>query len=345
MGTYLRNTFLAVIYLIFIILSFSKGFQAFKYENLKERINIIYPLHFPQIIAPIDNPMNDTKIFLGEKLFFEKALSVDSSLSCATCHQPQFAFSSNGNRITPGLGGNYIPRNVPPVFNEAFYPVYFWDGHSNSLEDMFYFDLHSKMIFGSDTNVIVKRLNQNPDYVKMFNTAFDDLTGITPKKISYSIADFVRSIVSGNSRYDEYIQGNKSALSVDEIKGMNMFFSDRTNCSVCHSGLLFTDGKFHSTGISIHYFDRGRYYITNNNADRGKFRTPSLRNIELTPPYMHDGEIKTLEDVLEHYNRGGQPFINKSPLIKSLNLNENEKRQIICFLKSLTDYKFVNKYK
>ena len=313
-------------------------------DNSSEKINRIVPPHFPKIIPPADNLLNEVKISLGEKLFFEKALSKDSSLSCSSCHQPRFAFSSRGNRITPGLGGNFIPRNVPPIFNEAYYEVYFWDGHSNSLEEMFYFDLHSKMIFGNDTNVIVNRLNQNPDYIKMFNLAFSDSTGITARKIAYSIADFVRTLISGSSRYDEYIQGNKSALTEDEIKGMKLFYSGRTNCSVCHSGLMFTDGQFHSTGIAVHYFDRGRFYITNKNSDRGKFRTPTLRNIELTPPYMHDGEIKTLEEVIEHYNRGGQPFINKNRLIKSLNLNENEKKQIIDFLKSLTDYKLVNKY-
>lgn len=333
------------IYIVsFIVVLFSACTKRIENDTIPDKFQLIIPAHFPQFNQPKYNLINKYKLELGKKLFYEKALSLDYSISCSYCHQPEFSFTSGGNQITPAIGGNSIPRNVPAIINAAYMNNYFWDGHSNSLEQMFYNDLLSPLIFKNDTIRIFQRLNQNEEYRKLFALAFNGDSTVNGTKIAFSIAAFVRSMISGSSRYDEYINGNKTALNKDEIAGMELFFSNRTLCSKCHTGLMFTDNQFHSTGINTHYFDKGRYYVTNINSDRGKFKTPTLRNIELTAPYMHNGEIATLEEIIDHYNYGGKPFINKSDSIKSLYLTDAEKNQLLAFLKSLTDKKFISKF-
>jgi cytochrome c peroxidase len=291
---------------------------------------------FPEIKIPADNKLSSYKIELGRMLFYEKLLSRDSTVSCSTCHRQSEAFASKGNAVNPSVGGQTNFRNVPPVFNIGYYDYYFWDGRSQSLEQMFHEDLTALTIFNNDTNELVGRLSSMPEYVRLFKLSFAD-SAITPYRIAMAISSFVRTITSGNSRYDLYVRGDSTALSVEEKRGMKLFMSERTNCNACHTTPLFTDLKYHSTGINTHYFDFGRFYVTEQNSDRGKFRTPSVRNIELTAPYMHNGEINSLDELIEHYNRGGKLFINKSELIIPLNLTNEEKKDLLAFLKALTD--------
>ncbi len=302
----------------------------------------IAPVGFPPIPFPVDNPYSKEKFILGRMLFYEKMLSKDSSIrSCSHCMKQKSGFTDNVP-LSFGFGDQPQPRNGMPVTNSAYRKQIFWDGRANRIEAPAYRSIFLPQVFGSDTNVINKRLQTNPLYSELFNKAFGSEAVPGCYLASLAISTFVRCLVSGTSPYDEYVNGNIYALSDIQKRGMKLFFSSRTNCSKCHSGFLFTDEKFHNTGVVTHYFDFGRWYVTGDYADRGKFLTPSLRNVEVTGPYMHNAELKTLEAILEHYNRGGRPFINKDTILKPLNLTIDEQNEIVAFLKSLTDRKFIN---
>lgn len=311
-------------------------------DSINQNESFVQPKHFPELPCPKDNQLTKEKIELGRMLFYEKLLSKDSSIaSCSHCMKQEHAFCDN----TPvSLGYNNLPefRNTMSLNNVAYRKSLFWDGRGSAIESPAYRSIWLPMILAADTNEVVKRLENHPKYPAMFVKAFGKDAKISAHLASKAIACFVRTLVSGNSKYDKYLQGNKNALNDSEKRGMDLFFSDRTNCSKCHSGLFFTDGSFHNTGINTHYFDRGRFLITNIDEDRGKFITPTLRNIEVNAPYMHDGSIATLSDVLEHYNDGGKPFINKDTLMKKMLLSNAEKADLIAFLKTLTDWEFIN---
>jgi len=326
------------IYIIFLFLFIACDENASVPDKNANQFSFIKPDDFPEIVFPEYNKYSSAKAFLGQKLFTEKMLSVNNSISCASCHIPEKAFSS-GSPVSFIIDKELTVRNVPSIMNIAYYDIFNWDGSANNLDEMIYKDLTIPTVFYNDTNIIIERLSQSNDYKKLFFDAYGT-SEIKAYQVSNAIAVFIRTLISGNSRYDKYKRGDKSALNDSEIRGMKLFFSDRTNCSKCHSGLFFTDNSFHNTGTSTHYFDLGRFYVTKNHSDRGKFKTPTLRNIELTSPYKHNGEQLTLEEVIENYDSGGKLFINKDTLIKKLNLNYQEKKDLINFLKSLTDERF-----
>lgn len=300
------------------------------------------PEGFPPIPFPKDNPITPEKVQLGRMLFYEVRLSRDHKMaSCSHCMKPENTFSDN-TQISLGIEKLPEYRNTMTIVNSAYRPALFWDGRGTSIESPAYRSLWLTQILGADTNVIARELSQDKYYPYLFKKAFGPDAKPSAYLISKAIATFVRTMVSGNSRYDKYIRGDHSVMNRQEKRGMELFFSERTRCSVCHSGFLFTDGIFHSTGIVTHYFDRGRWQITGDNKDRGKFITPTLRNVEYTGPYMHDGSVPTLLDVINHYNNGGKPFINKDTLLRPLNLNDPEKADLIAFLKTLTDHEFIN---
>lgn len=302
----------------------------------------IAPLGFPPIPFPSDNLYSKDKFILGRMLFYEQILSKDSTIkSCSHCMKQKSGFTDN-LPLSFGFGEQPQPRNGMPVTNSAYRKQIFWDGRANRIESPAYRSIFLPQVFGSDTNDINKRLRTHSTYPELFRKAFGTDAEPGCYLASLAIATFVRCLVSGTSPYDEYINGNVNAITDIQKRGMKLFFSDRANCSKCHSGFLFTDGKFHNTGVVTHYFDFGRWYVTGDYADRGKFLTPSLRNVEVTGPYMHNAELNTLEAILEHYNRGGRPFINKDTILKPLNLSLDEQAEIIAFLKSLTDWKFLN---
>lgn len=301
----------------------------------------ISPKGFPKIPFPKDNAYSSAKEKLGRYLFFDKILSKDSTFSCASCHNPRYAFANNvPNPLT--INRFPLPRNVLSLVNVAYRNLIGWEGNEISLEDAIYHDFYSPLFFDNDTNEIFKRLSNHPFYPKMFEEAFGKKSKPYPYLAAKAIATFVRTLVSGNSAYDRYVRGDSNALTESQKRGMKLFFSDRTKCSVCHSGFLFTDLQFHNTGTTNHYFDFGRFYSTGKFEDRNKFLTPSLRNIEITAPYLHDGTYQTLEEVIENYNNGGYPTINKDTILKPLNLTEQEKEDLINFLKALTDWDFLN---
>lgn len=328
--------------LFFIVLIVLFSCQNSVEKNLvAERDYSKAPKGFPPIPFPKDNPYSAAKEKLGRYLFFDKILSRDSTYSCANCHNPRYAFANNvPNPIT--INKFPLPRNVLSLVNVAYRQKLNWDGVEISLEDAVYHDFYSPLFFDNDTNEIFRRLSNHPIYPKMFEEAFGKGAKPYPYLAAKAIATFVRTLVSGTSPYDKYVNGDTNALTEKQKIGMRLFFSERTNCSVCHSGFLFSDESFHNTGTTNHYFDFGRYYITGEYKDRSKLRTPSLRNVEVTAPYIHDGTYFTLERVLDNYIKGGFPFFNKDTIIKPLDLNQFEKEALIEFLKSLTDYEFLN---
>ncbi|MGQ9818733.1 MAG: cytochrome-c peroxidase [Candidatus Kapaibacteriales bacterium] len=311
----------------------SPSFQTLDYSKSPEG--------FPPIPFPKENPYSNEKELLGRYLFFDKIFHKDSLISCASCHNPRFAFAGN---VPNPIGGNGIAlsRNAISLLNVAYRKTLNWDGISISLEEAIYDDFTNPKFFNNDTNEIFNRLQRHPLYPLMFEKAFGNGSKPYPYLAAQALATFVRTLVTGNSPFDNYLRGNPNALNSLAKKGKDLFFSEKTGCSKCHSGFLFTDEKFHNTGTTTHYFDFGLYYLTGKNSDRGKFKTPSLRNVALTSPYLIDGSYFTLEEIIENYNRGGLPFFNKDTLIKPLNLTSEEKKALIEFLKSLSDTAFIN---
>ncbi|MBK9247035.1 MAG: c-type cytochrome [Ignavibacteria bacterium] len=302
----------------------------------------VLPTGFPQFPIPSDNPINAEKIDLGRRLFYDTRLSSDNTIACANCHKQEFAFTDGGMQVSRGVDRELGNRNSPTVVNSGYAPSLFFDGRAPSIEEQAFGAFTNPIEMRADVAVIDKFLMNDSAYVAHFSRAFG--TGSVPssKMAMKAIATFIRTVLSGNSRYDQYIHGNKSALNPSELRGMNLFFDYRTQCATCHSGYNFTDNEFHSTGLFTHYYDKGRHDFTRNPVDVGKFKTPTLRNIALTDPYMHDGHLATLEETLDHYNQGGKQFINKDPRILPLKLTQEEKNDLIAFLQSLTDEELIH---
>lgn len=297
------------------------------------------PPGFPDMMVPESNPITYEKIELGKALFFEKGLSRDSSISCASCHRQENAFS-DPRSVSTGVGGLPGIRNASPLFNLAWKKDFFRDGGVQSLELTPLNSLHAKNEFDSNTAEMLERLRLSPEYHRLFKLAFNDT--ITINGALQAMASFMRSMISGHSAYDEYLTGKTNALTESQIRGMNLFFSDRTSCSECHGGFNFRKEGFFNNGFFEQYPDSGRQRITLSETDRAKFSVPSLRNISLTSPYMHDGSVSELSDIIEIYNQGGFANPNKSEFIRPLGLNEEEKEDLLNFLNSLADYTFIN---
>lgn len=330
-----------IISLLIIALQFSSCnyFSGEKHETIDYSKA---PIGFPPIPFPADNPYSKEKVELGRKLFYENMLTKDNEmLSCSHCFKFENAFTDNV-RYSRGYGKQHETMNTMTLVNVAYRDRLFWDGRGRRIEGPAYRSLFLPMIFNSDTNEIAKKLSNDPEYSRLFQLAFGNDAKPSAFLVSKAIATFVRTIVSGNSKYDKYINGDKLAMNESEIRGMDLFFSKRTDCSTCHSGFMFTDMKFHCTGLSNHYFDRGRFNVTGDYHDFGKYLTPTLRNIEYTKPYMHDGTFNTIEDILVHYSHGGFPFKNRDSLIRPLNLTDTEKKDLASFLRALTDLDFLN---
>lgn len=294
------------------------------------------PQGFPEPIFPTDNPANAEKIELGRKLFYDPMLSSDKSVACASCHKQELAFT-DGNQVSRGVNRELGTRNSPTIVNAAYNERLFWDGRSATIEEQALAAATNPAEMRAVEPVIDLRLQQDSAYSIEFARAFGNGSKPTTRLSMKAIATFVRTVLSGSSRYDEFNNGNKSALNDSEIRGKDLFFSSRTQCSECHSGHNFTDNQFHSTGLFSHYYDEGRSDVTKLPSDVGSFKTPSLRNIALTAPYEHDGHLTTLEAVIEHYNSGGKNFVNKDDRVRKLNLTDAEKQDLIAFLRSLTD--------
>ena len=300
----------------------------------------LVPEGFPLIQFPEDNPFTGLSYALGKKLFFDPILSRDSSISCGSCHLPGKAFS-DGNRVSFGVDNSEGTRNTPSLANIAYHPYFTRDGGVPTLEMQILVPIQEHNEFDFNIVLISERLKQRPEYVSMAREAYDREPD--PFVITRSIANFERTLISGNSDFDQYYnQGITSALNESEVRGMNLFFSDELACQSCHSGFDFTDYSFQNNGLYTSYPDSGRMRLTGSEADRAMFKVPSLRNVALTAPYMHDGSMGTLEEVIDHYRSGGKENTNKSELITGFELTGSEKADLIAFLEALTDYEFIS---
>ncbi|MDX2001896.1 MAG: cytochrome c peroxidase [Chitinophagales bacterium] len=311
-----------------------------KKDDNQDEYVLNLPKGFPALSIPADNQLTHERVQLGKLLFFDPRLSRDSSISCSSCHLPEKAFS-DVFAISPGVEGRKGFRNSPTLANIGYSTRFFMDGGVPTLELQVLAPIadHNEMDFSLPA--LVERLIADKNYQFMAKQAYGRDT-LDVYCITRALAAYERTLLSGNSPYDQYINdGSTTSLTPDEIRGMNLFFG-KANCSKCHSGHTFTDYTFRNNGIYESYADSGRCRVTQLPEDRGKFKVPTLRNIALTAPYMHDGSFSSLEDILEHYNTGGKNHPNKDPLVQPLNLSDQEKQDIIAFLRSLTDTEFIN---
>lgn len=302
-----------------------------------EKFEVILPSHFPTLPVPIDNPITKEKVILGRRMFFDSRLSYNNTVSCASCHKASFAMSDN-DQFSKGVDGKITLRNSTPLFNLAYHPSFFRDGGSPTLEMQIIGPIENPLEMNIPIIDLATKLNNHEEYRVLTKKAFGT-NNVTPYTITRSLAAYMRTFISGNSRYDQFITGNSSILSSIEKDGLALF-EGKANCKSCHSGFNFTNFQFENNGLYANYPDQGRGTITSNPLDNGKYRVASLRNVEITYPYMHDGSLATLEDVVEHYNNGGANHPNKSDKLVPLYLTETEKYALVAFLKTLTDNSF-----
>ena len=311
---------------------------------------------------PEDNPTTPVKVELGKLLYFDPRLSGDGSTSCATCHDPNHGWAKK-RFMSPAYPENKHFRHSPTVLNVAYNTIMFWDGRVKTLEEQAKKPIASPFEMNMNYDLLEERLKKIPKYRELFRKAFpEDKDPINIDNIAKAIAAFERTIVCNDSPFDKYMRGDKNAMDELQIEGMKLFIG-KAGCVQCHNGPNFTDEKLHVTGVPKNRveddvlvrvtrnfvvksngfknpdrFDRdlGLYFITKKEKDKGAFKTPTLRNVALTPPYMHNGVFKTLREVVEFYNKGGGNVPNKDPRLKPLNLTEEEKEALVAFLEALT---------
>ena len=288
----------------------------------------------PPVPIPPDNPQTDQKIRLGQQLYFDPRLSADNTISCATCHAPKTAWA-NHNPTDTGIRGQVGKRNSGTIVDAAHMRYQFWDGRAASLEEQALGPIHNPIEMGETLEGVVRKLNAIPGYRAQFQQSFG--SDVTTDGIAKAIAAFERTIISGPSPFDRYLLGDQRALTPSAQHGMHIF-NGKGHCTACHSGPMFSDQSFHNLGVGMNRPDPdvGRFAVTKDPQDWGRFKTPTLRNVALTWPYLHDGSERTLRDAVEFYHRGGIPNRNLDPLMLPPNLTDREKRDLVAFLEALT---------
>ena len=294
--------------------------------------------------APSDNPVTREKVRLGRRLFFDPILSQNGTVACASCHQPDFGFASP-DPLPVGLNGAKGRRNAPSILNRVYGTSFSWDGRDLTLEEQVLGPLTSEAELGGDLDTVIETLRGEPSYVSQFREVFAEEIGeqqieklINRKTLAAALACFERTIVSGNSAVDRFRASDYESLSKSARQGL-WIFESRGGCWKCHSGPNFTDEDFHNTGVGFGqpHRDEGRFEFSKVPGDRFKFKTPSLRDIELTAPYMHDGSLNTLQEVVEFYNKGGNPDDpDLDRKMKPLKLSDEEIEFLVDFLKALS---------
>jgi cytochrome c peroxidase len=293
------------------------------------------PLGLPPLAWPRDNPYSAAKVELGRTLYFDRRLSADETVSCASCHDPKFAFTDNA-AVSTGIKSQHGGRSAPTVINRAYSLAQFWDGRAATLEEQAKGPIANPIEMGMTHDGVVERIKDIPGYRVLFSAAFGS-DAVDIDRIAKAIASFERTVLSGNAPYDRYKAGHKTAMSAQQVRGMDIFFN-RAKCDQCHEGSNFTLNAYANLGVGSDKADPdvGRFAVTKDSRDWGVFKTPTLREIEHTAPYMHDGSLKTLDEVVEFYNKGGIPNKNLDPNIKPLHLNEHDKADLVAFLKALS---------
>jgi len=289
---------------------------------------------------PGDNPMDSAKIALGKALFFDTRLSKDNTINCASCHKPDLAFT-DGQKKSLGINGQKTERNSPTLLNAAFLPSVMFDAHLKTLELQVLVPLQEPSEMGHNMKQLTPLLRQDSVYQK----AAQDIYGrdFDAWVLTRSIAAFERSLISMSAPYDHFIKGDSSALSKKEQVGYKLF-SEKLYCTECHAPPYFTNHEARNNGLYLDYGnDKGRFRINQDSSEIGHFKVPSLRNIEYTAPYMHDGSYASIEEVIDHYARGGAGHRLQDPIIQPFTLSQNERDALISFLYALTDLSFVER--
>jgi cytochrome c peroxidase len=289
------------------------------------------PKGLPKVKHPTNNPPSDAKIALGKQLYFDPRMSLDSTISCASCHDPKKGWS-NGDAVATGVNSLKGGRSAPTIINSAYGKLQFWDGRAAHLEEQALGPIQNPIEMTMTLDKVVERLGAIPGYKQQFQDVFG--TDVTSEGIALAIAAYERTILSGDAPYDRFKAGDTSALSESAQRGLKLF-TGKGHCSACHAGPNFTDNAFHNLGVNItkEKPDLGRSEISNLEGDRGAFKTPTLREIARTAPYMHDGSLATLEDVVEYYNKGCTPNPQLDEELFPLKLTAEEKADLVQFLK------------
>lgn len=312
------------------------------------------PVAFPTMPQSPDNPVTIEGVALGRFLFYDPILSKDKSISCASCHKQEFAFSDAPIKFSKGINGQIQKRNTPPLFNLAWYQAYFWDGRAATLEDQIFFPVRDHREMDLDWTTVTKRIQKSKFYRDQFELVFGEVD-IDSILISKAIAQFERTLISHNSKFDRVLR-REDKLTTEEFRGFEiMNDQSMADCLHCHStdaNALATSGKFSNNGIDdiedpLLYSDFGFGGHTGKLSDYGKFKIPSLRNIALTAPYMHDGRFKTLRDVIDFYSNGINRTANLDSKMthmstRGVQLSEYDKKCLEAFLKTLTDSVFIS---
>ncbi len=289
------------------------------------------PLGLKELPSVKDNPLTQEKVELGKQLYFDKRLSADNTVSCASCHDPKLGWS-NGDATAVGVDGQRGGRSAPTIINSAYQWFHFWDGRAASLEEQALGPIANPIEMNLPVEEAGARIAGIDGYVQQFQDVFGE--PVSAENMAKAIAAFERTILSGNAPYDRYKAGDDSALSEQALAGMKLFFG-KANCSGCRTGPNFSDNGFHNLGVSFDKEDPdvGREAHSNLSGDRGAFKTPTLREIAKTAPYMHDGSLATLEEVVAYYSKGGTPNEYLDEEIFELKLSDEQQAAIVAFLK------------
>jgi cytochrome c peroxidase len=310
------------------------------------------PDWLPRPALPEDNPLTEAGVKLGRQLFYDPILSSDGTMSCATCHRQELAFT-DGRAVSTGVLGLEGRRSSMSLVNMVFRTNgFFWDGRSKTLEEQALVPVEDHLEMNENWGAVVAKLQAHGEYPELFREAFgiDRKKEITKELTVKAIAQFERTLISGYSRFDRVVWMNEGWFTDSEQRGKQLFFfepvTDHPGCSHCHFDPLFTDNSFKNNGLDsvanlTDFADLGLGGVNNNLYDNGKFKVPTLRNIALTAPYMHDGRFATLEEVLDHYSAGGHGLVNEDTNILPFPLTEQQKQDLIAFLKTLTDESFL----
>ena len=296
---------------------------------------------FPELSSPQDNPLTVEGVELGRKLFYDPILSADSSLACAGCHQQSLAFT-DGKAVAEGHDGQLGTRGSMSLTNAGWNRSHFWDGRAEDLESQAEQPVPNPIEMNLPWPDALTRLESHPQYPEWFEEAFGE-RAITRDRVVQAISQFERTLVSNHSRFDRWARG-ELMLTPQEVRGYVLFNTERGDCFHCHNEPMFTDNLFHNNGLDADFEDLGRESVTGDVLQRGMFKTPTLRNVELTAPYMHDGRFSTLREAVQHYNSGGVFSLTVDPLIRvgsGLGLTEAEVDDLVAFIKALTDTSFI----
>jgi cytochrome c peroxidase len=314
-------------------------------EDPLEDISVFLPSNFPAPYYDLSqNPVTKEGFVLGKRLFYDPILSRDSSIACSDCHISYSAFSHPAHPTSHGIDGLFGRRNAPAVQNLIWQRSFFWDGGVPEMDFIAINAIENPVEMDESPARVIKKLQRHPEYPALFKAAFPHRDTIDGIQMLQAFSQFMAMLVSANSRYDRYVRKEGGVLSADELAGLQTF---QQKCATCHATDLFTDHTYRNNGLLSDFsHDQGRYEISILPEDIGKFKVPSLRNVEVTGPYMHHGKINTLEKVMQHYNSGVKDSPTLDPLLKQngqlgIPLTETEQRNLVLFLKTLTDDTFL----